>query len=56
MEPESSLPSSQQPATGPCPEPDESSPHLPTLFPQSTAVWEVWKELWNNLTMDSFDQ
>jgi len=33
MEPEGSLPSSQQPATGPHPEPDESSSHLPTLFP-----------------------
>jgi hypothetical protein len=27
-----SLPSSKQPAIGPYPEPDESSPHLPTLF------------------------
>jgi hypothetical protein len=33
MEPEGSLPYSQQPAAGPYPEPDESSPHLPTLFP-----------------------
>jgi hypothetical protein len=29
MEPEVSLPCSQQPAAGPYPEPDESSPHLP---------------------------
>jgi hypothetical protein len=29
MEPEGSLPCSQQPATGPCPEPDDSSPHPP---------------------------
>jgi hypothetical protein len=32
MEPEGLLPSSQQPATGPYSDPDESSPHLPTLF------------------------
>jgi hypothetical protein len=32
MEPESSLPCSQQPAASPYPKPDESSPHLPTLF------------------------
>jgi hypothetical protein len=33
MEPEGSLPRSQKPTAGPYPEPDESSPHLPTLFP-----------------------
>jgi hypothetical protein len=33
MEPEGSLPCSQKPATGLYPEPDESSPQLPTLFP-----------------------
>jgi hypothetical protein len=33
MEPEGSLPCSQQPAIGPYLEPDESSPHPPTLFP-----------------------
>jgi hypothetical protein len=32
METEGSLPSTQEPATGPYPEPDASSPHLPTLF------------------------
>jgi hypothetical protein len=33
MEFERSLPCSQQPATGPSPEPDASSPYLTTLFP-----------------------
>jgi hypothetical protein len=34
MEPDGSLPCSQQPATGPYPEPDASTPHLTTLFPK----------------------
>jgi hypothetical protein len=33
MEPEGSLPRSLDPATGLYPEPDESSPHPPILFP-----------------------
>jgi hypothetical protein len=33
MEPEGSLLSSQEPAIGPSPEPDASSPDPPTLFP-----------------------
>jgi hypothetical protein len=33
MEPEGSLPYSQESATGPYPELDESSPYLPTLYP-----------------------
>jgi hypothetical protein len=32
MEPAGSLQCSQEPATGHCPEPDESSPHLLTHF------------------------
>jgi hypothetical protein len=34
MEPEGSLPSLQEPATGPYPEPDESIPRLPLSFPK----------------------
>jgi hypothetical protein len=33
MESEGSLQRSQQPATGPYPEPDASTPHLPNLYP-----------------------
>jgi hypothetical protein len=32
MDPEGSLSCSQQPVTGPYPEPDESNPYLSTLF------------------------
>jgi hypothetical protein len=32
MEPESSLPRSQEPASAPYPEPDSSNTQLPTLF------------------------
>jgi hypothetical protein len=31
MEPESLLPPSQEPSTGPYPEPDQSNPHHPIL-------------------------
>jgi len=33
MEPEGSLPYSQESTTGPYPKPDASNPQLPTLFP-----------------------
>jgi hypothetical protein len=34
MEPEGSLPCSQQAATGTYPEQNASSPHVPTVFPK----------------------
>jgi hypothetical protein len=36
MKPEGSLPCSQQPAINSYPEPDESSPHLPTV-----SLWSI---------------
>jgi hypothetical protein len=36
MEPKGSLSCSQQPATGPYPEPDVANPHLSTLFPKDS--------------------
>jgi hypothetical protein len=36
MEPEGSLLCFQKHDTGPYPEPDASSPHLPTLFPKDS--------------------
>jgi hypothetical protein len=33
MDPENSFPCSQVPASGPYPEPDESSQHFPAVFP-----------------------
>jgi hypothetical protein len=32
MEPDGSLPCSQESATGPCPEPDQSNPYHPIVF------------------------
>jgi hypothetical protein len=37
----SSLPSSQEPATCPYPEPDESSPHPPTIF--LSHIWNIFQ-------------
>jgi hypothetical protein len=42
MEPEGPSPCSQQPATGSYTETDDSSPHLPTLFPQDPQKFPDW--------------
>jgi hypothetical protein len=39
MEPDSRLPCSQEPATEPYIEPDESNPHPPTLFPKDPFLY-----------------
>jgi len=57
MEPEGSLPCSQGPTTGPCPEPPASSPHSPILSsPGCLAVGEeqgakqnIWTPDWRKL-------
>jgi hypothetical protein len=36
MEPDGSLPSSEEPATAPYPKPDQSSPYHPLLFVDSS--------------------
>jgi hypothetical protein len=38
QEPEGSSPHSQQPATGPCPEPVESNPHAPQPISQISII------------------
>jgi hypothetical protein len=38
MEPEGSLPCSQEPATRPYPVPNESNPHPQTLFPYDPSL------------------
>jgi hypothetical protein len=50
---QSSLPCSQESATSPCPEPDESNPHPPTSFlkthyntgPKREEITEDWRKL-----------
>jgi hypothetical protein len=41
MEPEGSLPPSQEPSTGPYPEPDRSNPHHPILSVYSVLYSEI---------------
>jgi hypothetical protein len=43
METEGSFPCSQQPATGPYPEPDESSPHLSNVITNSIEQSPSWE-------------
>jgi hypothetical protein len=56
MEPKGSVSCSQEPATGPYPNPDESSPNITTLFPQDIFLYyptifsfsqEISHLLWN---------
>jgi hypothetical protein len=57
MEPKDSLPCSQEPATGPFPEPHASSPHLPSLpifrcvgrskESKSEALWTLRNQLFS---------
>jgi hypothetical protein len=47
-EPEGSLSCSQKPVIGPYHEPDELSPHLPTLFPYLVIYYQVmWYTYFN---------
>jgi hypothetical protein len=45
MEPESSLPCTQEPSTGPYPDPDQSSPHQAVLSLQDPSIFfsTAWK-------------
>jgi hypothetical protein len=50
MEPESSLPCSQQPTTGPSPDPDQPSLYHPILFHDNVTWWlketaTAWQQL-----------
>jgi len=39
IKPEGTLPCSQEPTTGSCPEPHKPSPHLPTLFLYNSFIY-----------------
>jgi hypothetical protein len=41
MELQGSLPCSQEPSTGPYPEPDEFSPYQPNLFPYTLMLFQM---------------
>jgi hypothetical protein len=53
QEPEGSSPHSQQPATGPCPEPVESNPHpqanLPKIYSDSIFPPTPWSPKWRTI-------